>query len=192
MPIVEVKGSAIKDTLDALTQRVGADGLARILGMMKPESSRALEKPLASLWYPLDAFTELLEIDIRETAGGNEKELITRSEAVIDRQLRGIYRVFIRVGSPEFVIKRIASVHETYFRGVHAEARIVPPNEAFVRYAGFSKQHRIIEYAILGFYKKALEISGARNVLAAVTKSVAEEAGYAEVRLRWSNPRADT
>jgi hypothetical protein len=39
--------------------------------------------------------------------------LIGRSEKVIEGQLHGIYRVFVKLGSPEFVIKRISAVHST-------------------------------------------------------------------------------
>lgn len=192
MPTREVKGSIVKDALTAIEKRVGSEGLERVLSMLKPETRAALEKPLAIMWYPLNAFTELVEIDCRETAGGNEKELITRAEDVVDHQLRGIYRVFVRVGSPEFVLKRVANIHQTYFRGIEATARVVPPHEAFVRYTGFSTQHRIMENLIIGFYKKALEISGARNVMAIVTTPIASEAGFAEFRLRWNSPSETT
>lgn len=189
MSISEIKGSVVKDTLVAIQGRVGTDGLERILGMLNPETRAALERPLASLWYPLDAFTELVQVDCRETAGGNEKELIARAEAVVDGQLRGIYRVFVRIGSPEFVLKRIASIHETYFRGVRVEAQVTPANEAYVRYWGLKKQNRIMENLIIGFHKKALEISGAKNVLAMMTKPIGDDGGFAELRLRWNGPR---
>ena len=43
-----------------------------------------------------------------------------------------------------------------------------------VRYTGFEKQHRIIGFAIMGFFKKALEISGAKNVVLCFTVPIEE------------------
>ena len=76
---------------------------------------------LEDIWF--------LEADIRETAGGNEQELVKRAEAVIEKQLSGIYKMFIRLGSPEFVIRRIAAVHSTYFDGVQIIPEMKGPNK---------------------------------------------------------------
>ncbi|PYT93179.1 MAG: hypothetical protein DMG36_11090 [Acidobacteria bacterium] len=51
-----------------------------------------------SSWYSCDAFARFLEADIRETAGGNEEELIKRAEAVIERLLSGIYKMVRQAG----------------------------------------------------------------------------------------------
>src|ERR1700740_2248703 len=93
---------------------------------------------------------------------------------VIERQLRGIYKAFVKLGSPEFVIKRIAAVHETYFQGVPIEVRVRGQGKAVVRYAGFEKQHRIMGFAIIGFFKKALEISGATDWCLSFTVPIRE------------------
>lgn len=90
--------------------------------------------------------------------------MIIRSEAVIERQLSGIYRIFVRLGSPEFVIRRIAAVHSTYFDGVEIIPQMTGTNSASIRYVGFAPQHRIIGFVIIGFFRKALEISGATQI----------------------------
>jgi len=73
---------------------------------------------------------------------------------VIEWQLRGIYKIFIRLGSPEFVIRRIAAVHSTYFEGVDIIAEMKGPNSAAIQYVGFTREHRIIGFAIIGFSER--------------------------------------
>jgi len=110
--------------------------------------------------------------------------LAVRSEKVIEGQLRGIYKIFVKLGSPGFVINRIAAVHATYFRGI----QIVPQVEghsATIRYIGFRKQHSIMEFAIMGFFRKALAVSGAKQVRLKFTVPIAQGGTYLELAITW-------
>lgn len=122
--MVQIKGSAIKETIEQIKSRAGEAAFQKILGLLDDETRKVLEGEIfSSTWYSLDLFTRFLEIEIKVLADGNE-EMVTRgSEAVIERQLRGIYKAFVKLGSPEFVIKRIAAVHATYFQGVPSRYR---------------------------------------------------------------------
>lgn len=112
--MAEIKGRVLLDTLAAVKERAGDPGLSRITARLSPESRKVFASPiLFSEWYPLDAYVEFLEVNIRETADGDRRVLVERSEKVIEQQLRGVYRLFVKLGSPKFVITRIAAVHET-------------------------------------------------------------------------------
>jgi hypothetical protein len=185
--MVQIKGSAIKETIDQIKRRSGEAAFQQILGLLDEETRTVCEGEIfSSTWYSLDLFTRFLEIEIRVLADGNE-EMVTRgSEAVIERQLRGIYKAFVKLGSPEFVIKRIAAVHATYFQGVPIEAQMLGHGKALVKYTGFEKQHRIMGFAIVGFFKKALEISGAKDVVLYFPMPIDEGKGYSELSITWS------
>jgi len=185
--MVQIKGSAIKDTINQILRRAGEDALKKIVEQLDDQAKAVFQGEIyASSWYPLDVFTRFLELEIKVLAGGNE-EMVTRgSEAVIERQLRGIYKAFVRLGSPEFIIKRIAAVHVTYFEGAPIEVEWPAPRSAVVRYRGFQKQHRIMGFAIIGFYRKALEISGAKNVAIQFTVPIEQGREFAELTISWS------
>jgi hypothetical protein len=184
--MVQIKGSAIKETIDQIKSRAGEPAFQKILGLLDEETRKVCEgEVFSSTWYPLDLFTRFLEIEIRVLADGKE-EMVTRgSEAVIERQLRGIYKAFVKLGSPEFVIKRIAAVHATYFQGVPIEVQLQGNNRALVKYTGFEKQHRIMGFAIVGFFKKALEISGAKDVVIYFSIPIEEGKAYSELSIAW-------
>ena len=185
--MVQIKGSAIQETIRQVKSRSGDEALHKILGLLDEEARKIFEGEIfSSTWYPLDAFARFLEVEINVLAAGNE-EMVTRgSEAVIERQLRGIYKAFVKLGSPEFVIKRIAAVHVTYFNGVPIEVDMPAPRSAIVRYKGFQKQHRIMGFAIIGFFRKALEISGAKDVETHFSVPIEEGKGFAELSITWS------
>lgn len=184
--MLHIKGTAVLDTIEAIKARAGKEELERILACLDDDTREKLQGPISpSSWYSCDAFARFLEVDIRETAGGKEEELIKRAEAVIEKQLSGIYKMFVRLGSPEFVIRRIAAVHSTYFDGVQIIPEMKSANSATIRYVGFSPKHRIMEFAILGFFKKALEISGAKKVDVHYTVPIEAGERFCELALFW-------
>src|SRR5713226_8398964 len=92
--MVQIKGTAVLDTIKAIKERAGTGEFERIVGHLDEETQKVFRGEIfPSSWYPFDAFARFLEADIRETAGGNEEELIKRSQAVIERQLHGIYKI---------------------------------------------------------------------------------------------------
>jgi len=185
--MVQIKGSAIQETINQVKRRSGEDAFQKILALLDEEARNVFKSEIySSSWYSLDFFTRFLELEIRVLADGKE-EMVTRgSEAVIERQLRGIYKAFVKLGSPEFVIKRIAAVHATYFQGVPIEVKLSGNGQAWIKYTGFEKQHRIMGFAIIGFFKKALEISGANDVVIRFATPIEEGKGYSELSISWS------
>ena len=186
--MVEVKGSVVSDSIKSVKDHFGEQAYAAIVNQLQGEARHVFGQPtiLSSSWYSLDAFTEFLDKDVQVTAQGNEQELVKRAEVLIERQLSGIYKMFVRFGSPQFVLNRISVVHQTYFRGVDVAISFPVPGKAVLKYTGFAKQHRLIGFTIIGFYRKALEISGAMNVDAKFTTSIEQGMGYCELTLTWT------
>lgn len=185
--MVQIKGSAIRETVEQIKTRAGEDAYQKVLGLLDEETCKLFKGEIySSSWYPLDFFTRFLEVEIRVLANGNE-EMVTRgAEAVNERQLLGIYKAFVKPGSPEFVIERIAAVHATYFQGIPIDVQLLGNGKALVKYTGFEPQHRIMGFAIIGFFKKALEISGARDIAINFVTPIEEGKGYAELSIAWS------
>jgi hypothetical protein len=92
----------------------------------------------------------------------------------------------MKLGSPEFVIERLAVVHATYFQGVSIEVQLQGKSKALIKYVGFQKQHRIVGFTIIGFFKKALELSGAKDVLTHFASPIEEGKSYSELSVSWS------
>jgi len=184
--MAEIKGTALIDTIKAIKARAGEQEFSKIVQQLDGEAKRIFESRVSpSSWYSLDAFVQFLEADIRETANGDREVLIARSEKVIEAQLTGIYKIFVKLGSPAFVIKRISAVHATYFNGIHIIAELDDSNQAIIKYVGFQIRHEIMGYAILGFYRKALQISGAKQVEVRFTIPISAGGEYAELKITW-------
>jgi hypothetical protein len=186
--MVSIKGSAVIDSLSSVRARLGEAGIEQILGLLDPETRGFFREEVmtaqSTAWVPLDRFVEFLKADLIVSDGGREEALIGRAEATIERQLRGIYRVFVRLSRPDSIVERIAAVNTTYFQGVGIE-RHLEEGKATVRHLGFQMNHHLMEYVILGFYQKALQLCGAKAVEAQFTKHIRDGGPYAELQLAW-------
>jgi hypothetical protein len=183
--IIKIKGTSVIDALEAVRKREGEQRLGEIIGSLDAASRDVFRRGLLPTnYYSLDAFVAFLEAGLR-LSGDDERILIQRSGAVAERQLTGLYRVFVKLGSPEFVVRRISVIHQTYFVGTAVQVHALQPGEARIRYLGFGKQHRLMEYVMIGFYQKALEICGARNIQAQMSVPMATDGAYCELCVTW-------
>jgi len=185
--MVQIKGATIRETIDQIKRRAGDQAFQKVLGLLDEHTRKIFEgEIIASTWYPLDNYARFLEVEVRVLANGREEVVTRGAEAANERQLQGIYKAFVKVGSPEYVIERIAAVHTTYFQGVSIDVQLPEPRKALIKYTGFEKQHRIMGFAIIGFFNKALELSGANDPVIYFTTPIEEGRGYAELSIAWS------
>jgi len=96
--MAQIKGTVLIDSIKAIKARGGESEFQKIVSGLSEESRAIFEQRISpSSWYPVDAFAEFLEADIRETAAGVREALISRAERVIEAQLKGIYRAFHQI-----------------------------------------------------------------------------------------------
>jgi hypothetical protein len=188
MPGPAIKGRVVCETIASIRSRAGDAAYERLLASLDAASRAAFDGGLVvSQWFPLDAFVRLVEAAIAQLNRGDETSLQRGTEAIVERQLRGVYSMFIRSGSPDAVLRKIAAVHETYFSGVEVAIASCEGRSAVLRYTGFEPQHRLMQHVLVGFYRKALEVSGATRVAVSFTRPIGDPAGHTELVVRWDD-----
>lgn len=182
---IRLKGTSFQDAIAAVKRREGERRYREIVAALPVESRRVFEGVLApTSYYPLDAFVAFLEAGLR-LSGDDERILIKRSEAVAEHQLGETYRAFIRPGAPHLIMERIATIHRTFFAGAQVDVERTSERSATARYVGFRKEHRLIEYIQIGFYRKALDLCGARGVVVEATVPLAAGLDHSELSISW-------
>lgn len=182
-----VKGRVLIDAVAVARELRGQTAVDALVATLDAEAQEVLRGTLlANDWCPLDVLTSFMAASVRMHNGGDESVIVARSERVVEQQLGGIYRIFIRLGSPEFIVKRLGAIHQTYFEHVRVSPSFAEERRARVRYTGFQPQHRLMEHAIVGFYRKALQLSGAKDVTATIATPLSAGRGILEVEIAWS------
>jgi len=180
-----VKGAVIKPMVRFVRERYGAYYQAW-RRKLTAETRTVMEHGIVSSWYPIErAMIEptgvLCEV-VKEPADDVAWALGRYSA---DFALRGLFRIFVRLGSPAFITKRASHVFSTYYDNavlrVHASGR----RHATLYLLEFAEPHRLVERRIGGYMERAVEISGARDVKSTVVSSLSAGDERGEFQFTW-------
>ncbi len=100
--------------------------------------------------------------------------------------LKGIYRVFVKVSSPAYLIARASRVFATYYRPCEMKSVKNEVNNLVLHISGMSNPEKLIEFRIGGWIEKALEISGCKDIKVEITKSMARGDALTEFTVSWA------
>jgi hypothetical protein len=184
--MVQIKGTIVKETVENIKNSFRKDEYDRFIHLLPEEGRKLFQDPISSSdWYNLDVFTSLLDTLVGERHKGDPKKLIKPTEKVVEKQLRGMYSVFVKKNSPEALLKKASVVTSTYLKGVDVKLSMVSEGNAQVKYIGFNKHHSMFGYYLIGFYRKALEVCGAKNINVEFITPIVSGKEYAELVLKW-------
>jgi len=162
---VEIKGVSLRATLAFLAERGGdaAEALAKL-----PEDLRgALSKPvLASSYYPFEHLIALQDAVVR-TLGGDRRSLLFELGRFAARDaMTTVYKIFLKVGSPEFILGKSGRIVSTYLRGPVGRLELVEREKGHVRMTmeRFPGGHADFCRRLDGFNTALLELSGAKEI----------------------------
>jgi hypothetical protein len=158
---MEIKGSAVKATPDFVKEKFGSRYSEWVKSL--PDSSRnIIEQPIyATTWYSL---TDSVIIPTQKVAdlffGGNNVKAaneIGRYSAEV--ALKGVYKIFVRVSSPQFVLSRASSIFGTYYQPSDIKVIESLDKKAILQLTKFHPNDRLIMNRIAGWIEKTLEIT---------------------------------
>ncbi|MGZ3405304.1 MAG: hypothetical protein ACXVAN_02590 [Polyangia bacterium] len=96
---------------------LGADAFAAVVGKLPPATAEAIKSPpLPVSWIPCERYGDLVSSALVHGFGGNEERLVEMGRRAFLHDLKTVYRVFIKLMSPGFVIDRATKLWLTYNR----------------------------------------------------------------------------
>jgi hypothetical protein len=185
--MVEVKGTAVNVTLDYVKKRHGDAGLKRWLDSLSPRARDIFSSVIYSnVWFPLEpAFLEPTMKACELFHGGKAAGAVEIGRFSADRALRGIYKFFVKLGSPEWLLDRASTVFATYYRPCRMVAVSRGPRSAELRVMNFPDLSGLVEARIQGWIARSLEISGCLDVRVAVAASQTMGESFTEFAVEW-------
>jgi hypothetical protein len=161
----EVKGTAINATVRFLTERFGPTGLKKVVEGLSPQQRAILDSGvLVSSWYP---FSLVLDLTRRaQHVFGDQVPRMAREmgRSSADYALTTIYKIFFKVGSPQFIIAKASSVYKTYYSTGELAPIISEKGHAILEMKGFSEPAPELCDRLTGWMERTLELSGATEI----------------------------
>jgi len=141
---------------------------------------------LIGQWYPFDAYVAMLRA-IDDTFGKGDNRLIVElGKFSAENGLSSIYKVFLKAGSPNFIISRASSIWSSYYEPGEMKVKKNDPGHAVVQLIGWPKPKKEHCERVRGWIIRAIEMSGGKGVTVLETKCQCKGADHCEYELRWS------
>lgn len=186
--MLEVKGPTVVATPLFVREKHGDGGYQRWLAEL-PEPSRQLytSSLLPTRWYPVDvALVEPHRTMTKLFSGGSDRVVRELGRFSADYTLTGVYKIFVKMGSPHWLVKKCGQIFSTFYRPgssvlVKEEERL-----AVTQFRDFPEKSGLVEVRIAGWVQRALEISGQKGVQVQVTRSVSRGDDCIELTCTWN------
>ena len=141
---------------------------------------------LMSDWYPLqESVVEPTGKICDLFYGSQDRGAWEAGRFSADFALKGIYKVFVKWGSPEFLVKRASKIMPTYYRPSELGVYEMSYGKAKVHITEFPEPSRFVELRIAGWMERALEISGCKGIEVKITYSLTKGDPFTEFLAKW-------
>jgi hypothetical protein len=186
--MMQVKGSAIMAMPKFVTEKHGDFGFKKWLDALSPQAKQVYGgHMMANNWYP---FRELMVEPTQKVCdmfyGGNVKGAMEAGRFSADYGLNGFYKIFVKVGSPDFILKRASTIMTGYYSPCQLSLIESGPGKAVLHITQFAEPSPLVEARIAGWMQRALEINGCKNAMPKITKSLTKGDPITEFNVTWN------
>jgi hypothetical protein len=110
------KGSILIYTREFVQTRLEAGAWERVLAQLEPED-RALFAgvPLASSWYPVAHWNRLMGVVLPMISHDPAESMRVLAGYIAQSDLSSVYKLVMKLGSPEFLLKRTGQLWSRYY-----------------------------------------------------------------------------
>ncbi|HDS08945.1 MAG TPA: hypothetical protein ENN73_01850 [Firmicutes bacterium] len=161
---MNVKGTAIISTLKFLELNYSSDQLKSVMNKLSKSDRDILsEKLFPSVWYPFNTLINLTRLIDSDLGTGDLTLARKIGKFSADHDLKSIYKLFYKIGSPQFVISRASQVFATYYDIGRLETIDKGKGFMLLCLRNFPELDEIFLQRVSGWMEKTLELSGAVN-----------------------------
>ena len=147
---MKVKGSAVATLPQFVRENFGEDGFQKWLISLPTETQKVFEKNVLSVgWFPLaKTLVELTKNICSLFYNGNMKGAWDSGRFSAEQGLKGVYKVFIKLGSAVFITKKASSILPTYYEpsemkvvDLQADSTVIHITKSLSKGAPFTEFH---------------------------------------------------
>jgi uncharacterized protein (TIGR02265 family) len=182
-----IKGSVLITRLNLLKNQGGVERLQQVLQRLPAADRKVLEGVILPIgWYPLELNLRL-DGAIADVLSPRDrpKAFIEMGRASAEANLNGPHHVFIRKGDPHFLLSHAPEIYRLYYAVGSRSYEKTGPKSAVLRTVGAESVTEADCLTIIGWYQRAIEMSGGRNVRIDHPKCRARGNGHCEYHCTW-------
>jgi len=184
---MQVKGTSITSTRDFVKEKFPNQYNEWIKSL--PAESKKLYEGAVKIgdWYEIkpayyEPMNKIIELFYNNNAQKGGEDLGKFSAGVT---LTGVYKVFLFVATPQYLMKRASRMVETFY--IPSEVEVVETGSKMVvmKIKKFDGITKILEYRFAGWCFKALELCNCKNITYRVTSQISAGQPSTNIEFKW-------
>lgn len=153
-----------------------------------PEKSKEIMSSaiLATAWYPIKEGAVLPTYHLKMFFDDDPlKAAWAAGRYSAEATLTGVYKIFVKVANPGYIIKRASKIMSTYYENAILERGEATDKSVVLIITKFEDLDQMIEYRIAGWIEKSLELSGCEDIKVKITKSITKGDAVTQYDMTW-------
>jgi len=182
----KIKGSILKSRLEFVRKEFGEAGLSRIMDNLPEEDQKILGRLVTVAWVDFAVGKRLDDAIVKELGGGSTRVFERLGEASAEVNLATLHSAFLAPGDPQAFLAKAPQIYRLYYDVGWREYQATGEREGVLTTHDaetFSKPDCL---TVVGWYRKALEMCGAKNVRIMEEECRATGGGVCKYRVSWS------
>lgn len=164
--MAQVKGTAFKSRISYVQRHHGAEALDRVFAELEDrELAESLKKrAMPGGWYSFENYVDLLRTIDRVCGTGSGTMFRPMGAQVAEDDLSTVYRIFMRVASPSFILKKASHIWRQYYDVGELVVTRDQPDLAQFEICDMPNPDIAHCDSIAGWTQKCIEMTGASDV----------------------------
>ncbi len=185
---MQVKGIAVKAIKDFVENQY-PNGYKNWIQALPEKSKKIFISPIdVSAWYPIqDGSVEPTKAIGKLFFDGNvNKAAYESGRHSAHNALTGIYKVFVMVASPSFIIDRASRILTSYYQPSSIVVKEKQSKTCTIQIEQLPDKSQIVEMRIAGWISKAFEVTGCKGINLAIPKSLSKNDDCTKIVITWN------
>jgi uncharacterized protein (TIGR02265 family) len=182
-----IRGTVLIARLAYVRKKAGEPRLLAILDSLPATDQAILKKPLWDAgFYPFELNVRLDAAIAKELSPRDpDRALIEMGRASAEENLNGAQKIFLAPGDPQRFMAMAPQIYDFYYTSGHRTYERDGADGAVLRTFGAEATTAGDCLTVLGWYERALELCGAREVRSWQAKCRARGDAHCEYRFGW-------
>jgi len=184
--VQQVKGAVLKSRMAFVEEHFGKDAVQRVLESLPAEDQRPFRLLFTSNWYPFELGKRLDDAIVRVLGNGQPAFFERLGAASAEKNLTSLHAGYLTPGDPQAFLAKAPQIYSLYYGTGRREYRATGPTSGVLTtYEAdtFSSPDCI---TVVGWYRKALEMCGARKVSVLEEECRAKGGAVCRYRVQWA------
>ena len=181
----QIKGAVLKSRITFVEEHFGKDGVRQVLASLPPDDQRALRLLFTSNWYPFELGKRLDDAIVRVLGKGRSDFFERLGAASAETNLSSLHAGYLTPGNPQAFLAKAPQIYSLYYETGRREYAPSGPNSGVLTTHDADTFSAPDCMTVVGWYQRALEMCGARNVSVVEEECRAKGGAVCRYRVRW-------